>query len=152
MNEVMIERWNSRVTDRDILYHLGDFAWLKNRTRKVVEEILIRLNGKKYLCRGNHDSRLIKEFSEFFEDIQESYMLKYNYKKYFLSHYLHYVWPESHFGIRHLFGHSHGRINDIAEKHGKCLDVGVDNNNFYPFSIDEIENIMKTRPKNFNEK
>ncbi len=55
-------------------------------------------------------------------------------------------------GTYHLFGHSHGGMNNIAEKHGKCMDVGVDTNDFYPYSLEEIEVIMKSRPKNFNEK
>ena len=32
----------------------------------------------------------------------------------------------------------------------KTRDVGVDNNNFYPVSFDQLVEIMKNRPDNFN--
>jgi len=150
MNEAMIERWNSKVSDTDSIYHLGDFGWMKYKTGKEgMREVFIRLNGKKFLCKGSHDSKLIKMYPEFFEEIRESFVVD---KRIFLSHYFHYVWPLSHYGTWHLFGHNHGSVNSIVKDHGKCMDVGVDTNDFYPYSIDEIEVIMKTRPKNFNER
>lgn len=42
MHEVMIERWNSVVQPKDILYHLGDFAFGRRGL-----SVASRLNGKK---------------------------------------------------------------------------------------------------------
>jgi calcineurin-like phosphoesterase family protein len=56
------------------------------------------------------------------------------------------VWPRSHYNSWQLYGHSHGRLEPV----GKQWDVGVDNNNFYPVSFDQLVEIMKNRPDNFN--
>lgn len=55
MNETMIQLWNSRVTQNDNVYILGDVGFGN------VDNILRRLNGNKYLIRGNHDKFLEKE-------------------------------------------------------------------------------------------
>ena len=61
-----------------------------------------------------------------------------------MSHYSHQVWPKSHRGTIHLFGHSHGSIDGI----GKSMDVGVDAHpEFRPFHINEI--ITKMSKINF---
>ena len=56
------------------------------------------------------------------------------------------VWARSHYNSIHLYGHSHGRLDGI----GKSMDIGVDTNNFYPYSLDDILKIMKTKPDNPN--
>ena len=45
------------------------------------------------------------------------------------------VWNKSHYGSWELYGHSHGTLEPI----GKQLDVGVDTNNFYPYSFEDIK-------------
>lgn len=58
MNEYMIEKWNSKVRRNDETVILGDFALADGST---VNELLKRLNGKKYLIRGNHDSYFLDD-------------------------------------------------------------------------------------------
>ncbi len=146
MNSIIIKRWNEIVRPQDTIYHLGDFGFGKNN----VVEVLKQLNGKKFLCRGSHDKDAIKA-GKYFQDIKESFYLSLSGRQLFLSHYLHYVWPKSHYGSWHLYGHSHGGLNDVAGKHGKCLDIGVDSHYFTPWSLYEIIDIMKARPENFNQ-
>ena len=52
MNEQLIQRWNDRVSPDDIVFNLGDFAFLKP---EQIAKILSRLNGKQYFVMGNHD-------------------------------------------------------------------------------------------------
>lgn len=52
MNEDLIERWNSVVSKKDVVYILGDFGF----GREVVAKFLPRLNGTCYLVKGNHDT------------------------------------------------------------------------------------------------
>lgn len=148
MDECVISRWNEVVGKADTIYHVGDFA---NKNTKYAEEILRRLNGRKFLCIGNHDKQM-RQLARYFDDMRESFLIKTaNKQLIFLSHYLHKVWPHSHYGAWHLFGHSHGGMNAYAEKEGKLLDVGVDSHDFYPWSLDEVARVMETRSLNFND-
>lgn len=52
MDALLIYKWNQRVGPDDEIFHLGDFAF-ERRTR--VEDLLSKLNGRKFLVRGNHD-------------------------------------------------------------------------------------------------
>ena len=56
------------------------------------------------------------------------------------------VWPRSHYNSWMLYGHSHGMLDPIGKQH----DVGVDNNEFYPVSLEQIREIMMGRPDNPN--
>lgn len=51
MNDMLVENWNSVVTDDDTVFHLGDFALGGS---DVWNKVLSRLNGKMYLILGNH--------------------------------------------------------------------------------------------------
>jgi calcineurin-like phosphoesterase family protein len=50
MNEQLIKNWNETVNPKDIVFHLGDFAF-----GAVNVPIADRLNGNKRLVMGNHD-------------------------------------------------------------------------------------------------
>lgn len=50
MNETLIDNWNKTVRPKDIIYHLGDFAF-----GRVNIGIADRLNGRKRIIMGNHD-------------------------------------------------------------------------------------------------
>ncbi len=56
MDKTIISNWNSRVTDNDDVYILGDFSY-KSKAPIVY---LKQLNGRKYLIVGNHGSKLLK--------------------------------------------------------------------------------------------
>jgi calcineurin-like phosphoesterase family protein len=54
-------------------------------------------------------------------------------------------WDGMNDGVPHLHGHVHlPRHQRIGQ--GKVMDVGVDGNDLYPISIQEIRTIMKDRP------
>ena len=55
-DEELIRRWNEKVPEDGIVFHLGDVAF---GDRERVDNILKRLNGKIYLVIGNHDWRHI---------------------------------------------------------------------------------------------
>lgn len=148
MDEFIIGEWNRVVGERDVIYHLGDFS---QRDRGLAERILGRLNGRKFLCLGSHDKHM-PTLACFFEEVQESFLINISQNQFiFLNHYLHKVWPKSHYGGWHLFGHSHGGMNNYAQQEGKLLDVGVDSHCFRPWSLEEVAEVMSARPLNFND-
>lgn len=53
MDETMIKNWNETVTNNDVVLHLGDFGLGK---KEYIASIVKRLNGKKILVMGNHDT------------------------------------------------------------------------------------------------
>jgi calcineurin-like phosphoesterase family protein len=141
MNTAMIENWNETVEPNDEVYILGDFAFADGKT---VNELLKRLNGKKYLIKGNHDSFLRdKDFDKsLFAWVKDYHVLNYNNHKYVLFHYPIKVWDCKHHDAIHCYGHVHSKMVN----HHKFLDdlvnaynVGVDVNDFTPISIDDLE-------------
>lgn len=52
MNETMIKNWNDKVSDKDLVIHLGDFVY---GGIKKIKQIKNRLNGTIFLIKGNHD-------------------------------------------------------------------------------------------------
>ena len=64
MDEALIQNWNSVVRENDLVYHLGDVV-----INKKFLPILERLNGRKRLVRGNHDTFAITEYLKYFEEV-----------------------------------------------------------------------------------
>lgn len=69
MNIDMIERWNSVVNHDDKVYHLGDFC-LNPKAMWVSH----KLNGRKVLIKGNHDTFKLSYYSAF-DDIRAYHVL-----------------------------------------------------------------------------
>lgn len=138
MNEAIIKRHNEVVKDTDRVIHLGDFTLVKNSTE--IFHIIKRLKGDHTFLEGSHDVWLKdKKYNQIWQKkIGDNYVV--------CCHYAMRVWPRSHYNSWQLYGHSHGRLEPV----GKQWDVGVDNNNFYPVSYDQLVEIMKNRPNNFN--
>mgnify|MGYP002622588785 CR=1 FL=1 len=129
MNELLIRNWNNVVTNKDIVYHLGDFGDY---------EYLKYLKGHVRLILGNYEQSDIKNgmdvhkfYTYGFESVQDKTTLDFdgthitcihkptNYNKY------------SDFN---LFGHIHGRQQ--CKPFG--MDVGVDAQNYTPISLDDV--------------
>jgi calcineurin-like phosphoesterase family protein len=146
MHEHMITEWNAVVGKGDTVHHLGDISLGGTKQTRL---ILGALNGKKFLYRGSHERSAIK-CGDCFEGIFTCELVSISGQPIFLAHHCHKVWPQSHFNSWHLFAHSHTGLDAYAASEGKLLDVGVDGHNFRPWSIEEIEEVMDTRPDNFN--
>jgi calcineurin-like phosphoesterase family protein len=137
MHEVIVRNWNNVVTKNDIVYFLGDFAF-RMSSIDYMREIFNSLNGSKYLICGNHDKNNKVPNSLDWADIWDTHTIKVEGKHIFLSHYPHRSWPGSVHGSWHLYGHSHGSM----ENYGKSMDVGVDTHNFTPYSFNEVKRVM----------
>jgi len=145
MTEVLIQNHNKIVRSGDVTIHGGDFCFLKHRSQ--ITRLVEKLNGSHIFVRGSHDKWMDKTFHEIWEKTFD------NKHHIVVCHYALLVWPRSHYNSYHLFGHSHGGLNSIInlkEIQGKRYDIGVDNNNFYPVSLDQVVEIMKNKPDNFN--
>lgn len=123
MNRYMISQWNRKVRWNDEVVILGDFSIEKG---EKTNQILQRLNGRKYLIIGNHD-RFLKDrhFDQSLFQWIEPYMeLKDNKRKIVLSHYPIFCYdgqyrvnekgePKTYM----LYGHVHNTYDEILVNH-----------------------------------
>ncbi len=56
MDKNLIAMWNNIASKEDVIYILGDFSWYNGAK---TSELLKRLNGRKILIIGNHDSNFL---------------------------------------------------------------------------------------------
>ncbi|MDL4842003.1 metallophosphoesterase [Aquibacillus rhizosphaerae] len=147
MNKTMIINWNAVIRQTDEVYILGDFV--VRGTGKQANEILNQLNGKKYLIKGNHEHYLDDpEFdSSYLEWIKDYYSFKYNKQTIVLFHYPILEWDKFYNNSIHLYGHVHHKKKEYLRNilGTRAINVGVDVNNFYPISIEQVLSIVKSR-------
>lgn len=146
MRETLISNFNSLVGKNDETWHVGDFAW---RHVNVYEcyGIIQRLNGMHHFVIGNHDetagkTQLVHGDRAFQTWNQYEFVKRPGFfPNVFCNHYAQRVWPDSHKGSYHVFGHTHGVLPDFRRSH----DVGVDANNYCPVSYTQLDMIMKSK-------
>jgi len=154
MNDALVHNINKIVGEDDILYHLGDWSFGGVHNIYYFRKALICKNI--HLILGNHDQHIKDKEIKFldssfnpidlFSSVQNVFTGKIGKREFHLSHYSHQVWPASHKGVIHLFGHSHGSLKGI----GRSMDVGVDTHpEFRPYHINEIIKIMDGLSINF---
>ncbi|MGH7273826.1 MAG: metallophosphoesterase [Nitrospiria bacterium] len=122
MNDALLEKWNSVVGSRDEIYLLGDFAF-KHPLGDDIEGLFLRLHGKKFLLRGNHDYRNPSVLKLPWDNAWDLREVKSEGRKAVCCHYPLETWASSHYGSMMLHGHSHGTLR---RKEPKRFDVGVD--------------------------
>lgn len=148
----IIKNWNSRVTDEDDVYVLGDIS-AYNATKTV--EIFLRLKGRIHLIKGNHDTKLLKN-----KAMQDCFCEVTDYKEIplegkngiVLCHYPIPCFRNHYHGWYHFYGHVHMSEEDVymddvkkemVRRFGKpcsmynvgCMESYI---NYTPRSLDEI--------------
>jgi len=159
MNDMLVENWNSVVTDDDTVFHLGDFALGGS---DVWNKVLSRLNGKIYLILGNHDHKNIRQgYMDKFEAVVPQMQIRIENRSIYLNHYPFlcyggtYRKPED--TVWQLFGHVHSGPNGTGIDIDRLkylfptqYDVGVDNNNYIPVSYIQVKHIIEKQVNESN--
>lgn len=114
-DKTLINNWNSVVTDKDIVYVLGDISWY-NANRTI--EIFSNLHGDKVLITGNHDHKLLKStIRNLFKEIVGYKEIRIDGNKIILSHYPILFYNGRMRGNYHFYGHVHNSLeNDYVEQ------------------------------------
>jgi len=135
MNRELVRRWNERVSDEDIIYHVGDFCF-KNSSEARGEgqkchaiKWIEQLKGQKVFIRGNHDK------NNSLRTLTESCVIKHAGIEYFLTHSPQDASQEY---LINFVGHVHERWKYRLYNDTVLINVGVDVHDFYPRTIDEI--------------
>lgn len=128
------------------------------------------------LIEGNHDNFIHRNVilktdtgfinsKNLFSQVHQVLEKKIMGHNFFMSHYAHRTWHKAHRGCIHLYGHSHGSLQDYTRYSNgveddnrwelwgydetdkfKSMDVGIDTHpEFRPYNINEILEIMKKR-------
>jgi len=126
MSELMIQKWNADVGQYDHVYCNGDFSFgWGNNTGKTLD----RLNGIKYLVKGNHEKylrdmeMLDRAGRRRWEAVEDHIFMELDGYKISMFHYPIWEWRDMHQGAFHFYGHVHGRPTGIP---GRCMDIGID--------------------------
>ena len=130
MDLEMIRNWNRVVTSLDAVYVLGDFG-----ADGYEAEILSKLNGQKYLVKGNHDSKDNHFYRQAgFEEVYDHPIILDGF--WILSHDALYV--NTNMPYANLFGHVHNNpiIKDYSKQH---FCVSVERIDYTPISFELIK-------------
>ncbi|MCH3922463.1 metallophosphoesterase [Limosilactobacillus sp.] len=167
MNQTIIDNWNAKVGEDDLVYHLGDIAlYFTKPARKsdeAVLEVLNQLHGHLVLVKGNHDSRALFKYLaahnyEFngrpkFEFHDVGVLMKYDHRQYYLTHY------PLMLGIAPQIINLHGHIHHYAVPVKENINVGVDSPEFdylsakpafgAPVNFHEVEEMVEKKAVDF---
>ena len=141
MDRLITYNWNNTVSKRDTVYVLGD-VWYKSERNAA--DYVQKLNGKKYLIKGNHDSKALKnnEFVKLFEDIQDIMETIIDGERVIMCHYPMGEWNGYFRGAWHAHGHIHNNRTGVFEyllTQERALNAGVDINGFRPVTFKELK-------------
>jgi len=147
MHKDFVKKWNGQVDHDDIVYYLGDLCY------KNPEKYISKLNGEIHIIPGNHDKWIPKVHQGIKTGLVRKLtsasnkpvmihghicLLKHKDEMLVMCHYPMRSWPHSHFGSFHLHGHVHKKIAPW----GLSMEVGVDNNNGYLYTWQDVKTEM----------
>ena len=134
MDNGMIDKWNSVVTNDDIVYHLGNFAWDPFSANYALQN----LNGKIKFLSGNKEKALIESISLYAKAMMlHDQILELPEFNVVLCHYPLEYWNGKEEGVIHLHGHNYKEF-PMDLKKSMRVNVCADYWNLYPISINTI--------------
>lgn len=133
MNDFIIKQWNSVVRENDTVYHLGDVCL--GLRKEEIAEILSKLNGTKYLVKGNHDNWKNEVYREIgFKEVYDTPII---IKEFLILSHAPIPWKINPMYLN-LYGHVHD--SDLYETYGKasaCLCV--ERHNYTPIDLEFLK-------------
>lgn len=163
MHNDYIQKHNARVHNDDLVYINGDFGFFK--TKKQFDEIVSQLNGQLLFVKGNHDrvsnkikTHLVRGVLSYggiqINIVHDPIYADPNYPLNLTAH-CHQLWKLKPFDA--YYDNFKQKINEIDDNRFKrkaynflkkwkgvnrqntlLINVGVDSNNGYPFSLEEV--------------
>lgn len=135
--EVMIKNWNSVVNSQDSVLHLGDLH-LTNFPKAY--DFCNRLNGKKYLIRGNHDGNSEKHYNLLGFEVIEPIFKFFNEIILVFTH-QPLIMDENHMknaNIWNIHGHIHSKSHPDIHVHSRHINMSVEVINYTPVRLADI--------------
>lgn len=139
MNDTLIDNWNSKIEEGDLVVIVGDFIF---EGIYQVEDILKRLKGRKILIKGNHDTNSrIKKIKSVTDSVYicKKLIINRNGKRILFSHK-----PTKRavnkFDIN-IHGHHHRKLRGANLPEFRYYNAAVEFNNFTPINIEDVLNL-----------
>lgn len=131
MEEELIARWNSVVKPHDYIIHCGDFSMNRDGYVRTIG----RLNGRKILIMGNHDTLSIDTYLKHFEYVTSMIVL---HHRAILTHIP--IHPASiGSGMVNIHGHLHD-FDVLLDNQPdlRYISACVEKHNFYPVNVNDL--------------
>ncbi len=140
MDDALIENWNSRVKDTDLVYIGGDLIY---KSEKPAEWYLEQLKGRKFLLVGNHDQAILgsEKARSYFEAIDKMRHIIDGKNQICMCHFPLAEWNGYYRGHYHIYGHIHGdrgRTYEIMSREPRALNAGCMINGYRPVTFEEL--------------
>jgi calcineurin-like phosphoesterase family protein len=136
-DETLVDRHNSVVRPRDVVWYVGDVAW----KRQAYNDVMPRLNGTKKLVLGNHDTFPSEVYLKYFSKVYGAV----KYKNCMVTHIP--IHPNN-IGKRWLGNiHGHTHHNNVMirghwlfgpKKDPRYYNVSLEQHDLYPVPIEKI--------------
>lgn len=142
MDKTIIDNWNNKVADNDDVYILGDFSYKSEDPLNYLK----KLNGRKHLIIGNHDTKVLKNpaCKKYFVEITDLKMLEDSGTPIVLCHYPLVEWNGYYRNVLHFYGHVHNTYHNETTRYARDMknayNVGIDVIGFAPCTLKEIIN------------
>ena len=140
-DELMIDRHNATVKPNDRVYFVGDFCFSKHHIYKAG-----RMNGRKVLVKGNHDTLDLDEYLPYFDDIRGVHQ----FDGMVITHIPIHEESLGRWGFN-VHGHLHANRVTYPSKNGlkgqidpRYFNVSVEQINYTPISLEQVK---KFKPK-----
>lgn len=151
MNGALIHHINACVKPNDTLYLLGDVS--HQLPADESNALIKRIHGKKILLLGNHDVTGNPESCQYdtalFKWVGPYLKINREGLNIVMMHYPLLAWQKAAAGAVMLHGHIHAgpAYNTANQQAGiRRYDVGVDANDYYPVSLEQIKTWVKNTP------
>lgn len=129
-DEWLLEKLNSQIEAGDIVYHLGDFSFHKDK--QLIRDIILKLKGDWVFILGNHDNEShLREACKGTRHkvVGHYHEISVNKVKACLFHFPIEEWHKIHKGAWHFHGHLHGKSGHgdyVLKEMDRRMDVGID--------------------------
>ena len=141
MDNLLLARWQARVSPTDDIYIVGDFLY---RSPRPPAEYLRQLPGRKHLVIGNHDRAWMRGLRLQNWFVEVGHVLEGERKSTYFTccHYPMLDWYRRRHGAHLIYGHIHNHTNDFYYPFlttlPRAYNAGADVLDYTPCTLAEL--------------
>lgn len=146
MHEAIVNGWNQRVSDRDLVWVIGDVAFA---SPKKVRPFIDRMDGYKILVRGNHDPKPKDCLKMGFNAVIDGPLeVQIGGLRCLVSHYPYHDPRDERYVERRPKDNGlwliHGHVHSEWKVKDRQINVGCDAWDFKPIDTETIKSVIST--------